>query len=165
GFQVIPLGFLLKNKLHFSAPDLAVFSLWASIPGYFSFAFGMVRDSWNPFGLGDRGYLILFGLLEALAFLVFAFVPPTEFELLLVTILTSFFFLFTWGAWNGLGSVIGQQFAMSGQISALWNFLGTATIFVGVFSSGFLSDWLETMNPNDAIRVLFLSVSAVMLLI
>src|SRR5471032_1776954 len=65
GFHVIPLSFVLKNKLHLSANSLATFALWAGIPGYLSFAFGIVRDYWNPFGMGDRGYFVLFGALAA----------------------------------------------------------------------------------------------------
>src|ERR1700740_1835611 len=65
GMQVVPLSFFLKNKLHLSASGLAYFSLWAGIPGYLSFAFGLARDFWSPFGLGDRGYFILFGAVAA----------------------------------------------------------------------------------------------------
>src|SRR6185437_14616529 len=43
GFHVIPLSFVLKNKLHLSANALATFVFWAGIPAYFSFAFGVVR--------------------------------------------------------------------------------------------------------------------------
>src|SRR5438477_8408123 len=65
GFHIVPLSFVLKNKLHLSAGELATFVIWAGIPGYLSFAFGVVRDFWSPFGLGDRGYFILFGFLAA----------------------------------------------------------------------------------------------------
>src|ERR1700730_2441575 len=66
GLFVIPLSFVLKNKLHLSANGLATFALWAGIPAYLAFAFGVVRDRWSPFGLGDRGYFILFGAVSAL---------------------------------------------------------------------------------------------------
>jgi hypothetical protein len=161
GFQLIPVSFILKNKLHLSAHDLATFALWAGIPGYLSFVFGIVRDSWDPFGRGDRGYLMLFGGLTAALFALFAFFPVSEPMLLTATLLTTITFLFTWSAWNGLGSVIGQQFAMSGQISALWNFAGTATIFAALSFGGLLSDRLEGESAGDAIRIIFLMVAAV----
>ncbi|HEX4301515.1 MAG TPA: hypothetical protein VHZ78_01890 [Rhizomicrobium sp.] len=125
GFHVIPLSFVLKNKLHLSASGLAAFSLWAAIPAYFSFVFGVVRDFWSPFGLGDRGYLILFGALAALLYAVFAFLPLSLPMLLAASLLGIACFLFLWSAWNGLGAAIGQQLSMSGRISALWNFAGT----------------------------------------
>jgi len=165
GFQVVPMAFILKNRLHLGASELALFGAWASIPGLLSIAFGMVRDFWNPFRLGDRGYLMLFGGGSALTFAVFAFLPVSLPMLLAATIITSFCFLFAWSAWNGLGSVIGQQFAMSGQISALWNVLGTITIFAALFLGGILSEHLETLSAADAVRIVFLIGAAIMAVI
>ena len=162
GFQVVPVAFILKNKLHLSASGLALFSAWASIPGYLSFAFGLARDFWNPFRLGDRGYLMLFGGASAFFFTLFAFIPVSLPMLMAATVLTSFCFLFAWSAWNGLGSVIGQQFAMSGQISALWNILGTITIFAALFLGGFLSEHLEHQSADDAVRIVFLTGAVIM---
>jgi hypothetical protein len=156
GFQVIPFSFILKNKLHLSANELATFSLWAGIPGYLSFAFGVVRDYWSPLRLGDRGYFILFGALAAATWAVFAFVPVSLAMMLAASVLATVCFLFMWGGWNGLGSVIGQRYAMSGQISALWNFAGTLTIFSGLLFGGFLSDGLELQGTGSAVRILFL---------
>jgi hypothetical protein len=162
GVQVIPLSFVLKNKLHLSANDLALFSVWAGIPGYLSFAFGMVRDFWNPFGLGDRGYFLLFGSLAAVMLAIMAFVGVSEAMLLASTLLFSVCFLFMWSALNGLGAIIGQRHAMSGQISALWNFAGTLTIVSALFLGGVLSQHLETLSASGAIRTLFLLLAGVM---
>jgi len=162
GLPIIPLSFVLKNRLHLSANELATFGLWAAIPGYLSFAFGMVRDFWNPFGLGDRGYFVLFGVLGAALFAGFAFVDVSVAMLFTVSILSGIAFLFMWGAWNGLGSTIGQSHAMSGQISALWNFAGTLTIVVSVFLGGQLSNALEAMSIGAAVRTLFLIMAALM---
>jgi hypothetical protein len=156
GLFTIPLSFLLKNKLHLSASELAMFTVWAGIPGYLSFLFGLARDFWNPLGRGDRGFFLLFGSLSALVFAVFAFVPLSVISIFAVGLLTTIMFLFMWGAWNGLGSTLGQRYAMSGQISALWNFGGTLTITIAVFLGGRLSDWLEPMPPAAAVMRLFL---------
>jgi hypothetical protein len=162
GFHVIPLSFVLKNKLHLSASELATFALWAGIPGYLSFAFGVVRDFWNPFGMADRGYFVLFGALAALVFALFAFLPVSEPMLLVSALLGTFCFLFLWGAWNGLGSTIGQQLSMSGQISSLWNFAGTVTTFVALLVGGVLSGRLEALSAGGAVRTLYLLAAAVM---
>src|SRR5215472_8372481 len=82
GLFVIPLSFILKNKLHLSANGLALFTLWAGVPAYFSFVFGIIRDRWSPLGLGDRGYFILFGGLSALFYTLFSFIPISEQTLL-----------------------------------------------------------------------------------
>ncbi len=162
GFHVIPFSFILKNKLHLSASGLAVFSLWAAIPAYFSFVFGVVRDFWSPFGLGDRGYMILFGALVAVLYAVFAFLPLSLPMLLAASLLGIAGFLFLWSAWNGLGAAIGQQLAMSGRISALWNFAGTLTSVAGLAFGGVLSGWLEADDAAAAIRILFLVLAAIM---
>src|ERR1700686_675946 len=55
GLIDIPISFLLKNRLHLTAHEVASFRLVAAIPLYLSFVFGFIRDSWNPFGMRDRG--------------------------------------------------------------------------------------------------------------
>ena len=162
GFQVIPFSFVLKNKLHLTANGLATFALWASVPAYLSFAFGIVRDFWSPFGLGDRGYLILFAGLAAAIDIVFAFLPLSLTMLLISSLAGTSCFLFLWSAWNGLGSTIGQQLSMSGRISSLWNFGATLTVFAALAFGGVLSDWLELQSAGDAVRVLFLLLAAAM---
>jgi MFS family permease len=165
GVQVIPLSFVLKNKLHLSATELAFFSLWAGIPAYLSFAFGMVRDFWSPFRLGDRGYFILFGGLAAAVFASFAFLDVTVTMLFVSVLLISICFLFMWSACNGLASTIGQRHAMSGQMSALWNFGGTLSIVAALFVGGVLSEILERLSTVGAVRALFLIMAGVMALI
>jgi Na+/melibiose symporter-like transporter len=76
--------------------------------------------------------------------------------------LTGICFLFMWGAWNGLAAAIGQRHAMSGQMSALWNFAGTSTIVAGLALGGVLSESLEGMSTSGAVRTLFLIIAAAM---
>lgn len=156
GLFVIPLSFVLKNSLHLSANALATFTLWAGIPAYFAFAFGVVRDRWNPFGLDDRGYFILFGAISSLLYVVFCFVRVSEIVLLVNAFLQVVAYLFLWAAWNGLASEIGQRHAMSGQMSAVWNSAGTVATFVALLLGGALSDRLEPLGATGAVRVLFM---------
>src|ERR1700683_485759 len=65
GLLAPPLFFILKNRLHLGATQLSLFLLLAALPGYFAFLPGFVRDLWNPFGLRDRGYMIIFGGVSA----------------------------------------------------------------------------------------------------
>ena len=65
GLIDVPLSFLLKNKLHLSAQEVAGFRLIAAVPLYLSGLFGFVRDVWDPFGRGDRGFFMLFGAITA----------------------------------------------------------------------------------------------------
>jgi hypothetical protein len=162
GLIDIPISFFLKNRLHLEAHQVANFRLAAAIPLYLSFAFGFVRDIWNPFGMRDRGFMLLFGSLTALLYVLFAFTPITSLTLLVAVVLLTTSFLFVSSAQNGLTSTLGQQHAMTGQISAVWNvFLSIPTVGA-FFLGGALSGMLEDQNADEAIRILFLTGAAIM---
>jgi Major Facilitator Superfamily len=162
GLIDIPISFFLKNKLHLEAHQVANFRLATAIPLYLSFAFGFVRDIWNPFGMRDRGFMLLFGSITALLYVLFAFTPNTYLMLLVAVVLLTTSFLFVSSAQNGLTSTIGQQHAMTGQISAVWNvFLSIPTVGA-FFVGGALSGMLEDENADEAVRILFLTGAAIM---
>src|SRR6202795_5109288 len=128
GLIDIPISFLLKNRLHLTAHEVASFRLMAAIPLYLSFVFGFIRDTWNPLGMRDRGFMLLFGGISALLYVFFAFIPLTYGTLLAAVVLLTASFLFVASAQNGLTSTIGQQHAMTGRVSAAWNiFLSVPT--------------------------------------
>ncbi|MGA7810089.1 MFS transporter [Bradyrhizobium sp.] len=162
GLIDIPISFLLKNRLHLTAHEVANFRLVTAIPLYLSFVFGFVRDKWNPLGLRDRGFMLLFGGISALLYLVFAFTPMSYGTLLMAIVVLTVSFLFVSSAQNGLTSVIGQQHAMTGQVSAVWNvFLSIPTV-AALLMGGSLSGLLEKQNPDQAILILFLVGAAIM---
>src|SRR5215472_11792711 len=74
GLIDIPISFLLKNKLQMTAQEVANFRLVAAVPLYLSFVFGFIRDIWNPFGMRDRGLMLLFGGVCAVLYALFAFI-------------------------------------------------------------------------------------------
>ena len=77
GLIDIPISFFLKNRLHLTAHEVATFRLMAAIPLYLSFVFGFIRDIWNPLGMRDRGFMLLFGGITALLYVLSAFTPMT----------------------------------------------------------------------------------------
>lgn len=158
----IPITFFLKNRLHLTANEVAVFRLVAAIPLYLSFVFGFIRDTWNPFGMQDRGFMLLFGATTAGLYGVFAFVPVTYMTLLVALVLLTASFLFVSSAQHGLTSTIGQQHVMSGQISAVWNIFTSIPAVAVLLVSGALSGMLEGRNADEAARILFLSGAAIM---
>jgi hypothetical protein len=129
GLIGLPISFVLKNKLHLEAHEMAIFGLIAGAPSYVSFLFGFARDTWNPFGMRDRGFMVLFGALSAAVYLLFALMPVTYESLLVASLLLGMSFLFVASAQNGLTSALGQQHVMSGQVSAAWNIFGSLPIF------------------------------------
>ena len=162
GLIDIPISFFLKNRLHLTAHEVANFRLAAAIPLYLSFVFGFVRDIWSPFGMKDRGFMLLFGSISALLYVFFAFMPMTYLTLLVAVVVLTASFLFVASAQNGLTSTIGQQHAMTGQISAVWNvFLSIPTVGA-LLIGGTLSGMLEEKNPDLAVRILFLVGAAIL---
>jgi MFS family permease len=162
GLIDIPISFFLKNRLHLTAHEVANFRLLAAIPLYLSFAFGFVRDTWNPLGMRDRGYMLLFGGTTALLYVLFAFGPMNYVTLLVAVMALTASFLFVASAQNGLTSVIGQQHAMSGQVSAVWNVFLSIPTFGALLIGGTLSGMLEDRDPDQAARILFLVGATIM---
>jgi Major Facilitator Superfamily len=162
GLIDIPISFFLKNKLHLKAHELANFRLLAAIPLYLSCVFGFIRDTWNPFGMRDRGFMALFGAITACLYVFFALVPMTYVTLLVAVVLVTTSFLFVASAQNGLASTIGQQHVMSGQISAAWNIFLSVPTVAALLIGGILSGLLEGSNIDEAARILFLVGAAIM---
>jgi len=162
GLIDIPISFLLKNTLHLTSHEVANFRLVAAIPLYLSFVFGFIRDMWNPLGMRYSGFMLLFGGIGALLYVVFAFTPMTYASLLVATMVLTASFLFVSSAQTGMTSAIGQQHAMTGQVSAVWNvFLSIPTV-AALLMGGTLSGWLEEQSADDAVTILFLVGAAVM---
>jgi hypothetical protein len=162
GLFDVPISFFLKNRLHLSAPQVAVFRLASAIPLYLSFVFGFITDTWHPFGLRYRGYMIVFGAITAALYLTFAYVHATYFSLLAGVVLLTSAFLFVLSAQNGLTATIGRQHVMSGQVSAVWNVFLSVPVLLTFFFGGALSVYLERLDPDAATRTLFLLGGAIM---
>jgi hypothetical protein len=162
GLIDIPISFFLKNRLHLTAHEVADFRLVAAIPLYLSFVFGFLRDMWNPLGMRDRGFMLLFGGISASLYVLFAFTPMTYAMLLVAVVILTASFLFVASAQNGLTSAIGQQHAMTGRVSAVWNvFLSIPTVGA-LLIGGKLSGLLEGESQDQAVRILFLAGAAIM---
>jgi MFS family permease len=156
GLIAVPVSYFLKNKLHFGALQVSTFQLITAIPLYLSFLWGFVRDSWSPFGIRDRGYMILFGFLCAAVYVGFAFAPVSAIGLGGAMIALTTAFLFVQSGQLGLTSAIGRQHVMSGQVSALWNAVNSISLLFAFAIGGFLSDQMEGQHAGVAARTLFL---------
>ena len=165
GLIDIPISFFLKNRLHLTAHEVATFRLIAAIPLYLSFVFGFIRDIWNSLGMRDREFMLLFGGVTALLYVLLAFTPMSYATLVFAVVVLTASFLFVSSAQNGLTSVIGQQHAMTGQVSSVWNvFLSIPTVGA-LLIGGKLSGLLEEKDPDQALRILFLVGAAIMTVI
>src|SRR5947209_2065629 len=158
----IPVSFFLKNKLHLEASEVARFRLIVGIPLYLSFVFGLLRDTWNPFGIKDRGLMAIFGAIGTCLYLAFAFTPVSYGSLIAALLLLTMAALCVASAQNGLSSTFGQQHAMSGQVSAVWNIFASVPAVIALVLGGRLSERLEMEHSEAAARMLFLVGAATM---
>ena len=156
GLLSLPMLFFLKNRLHLAAHEMAVFNMLTSIPLYAAFGFGLLRDRWSPFGLGDRGHLMLFGLLTAVGYGALAFANPSYAVLLVGLTLVTASIQTVLAAANGLFSTIGQRHLMAGQASAVLNISVVLPSLAGFLLGGMFSQMLEIQDAAGAARRLFL---------
>ena len=162
GLIVIPVVFFLKNRLHLQAHEMAVFNAWAATPLYVAFIFGLLRDRWSPFGWGDRGHLVIFGLLTAAIYMAAAFVSPTYGLMLAGLILLTASIQTVLSSASGLFSAVGQAHLMPGQASAVLNMATIAPVVVGNLLGGQFSQMLDGQNAVTAARNLFLAGAVLM---
>ena len=163
GLTSIPISFFLKNRLHLTAHEQALFRIITGVPLFMSFVFGFLRDRWSPFGRGDSGLLILFGVTTASIYVALTFLTPTYGVMLWGLVAATSAFQLVFSAASGLISTIGQQRAMAGRMGALMSIGQTAPVIVSALLGGVLSDLLEGQGATTAARILFL-ISAALLL-
>ena len=158
----LPIIFFLKNRLHLPAHDTAIFNIVAAIPLFLGFVFGFIRDRWSPFGLGDRGHLMVFGSASALAYVAMAFAPPTYLVLLTGCLVVTALLQFVSSASNALASGIGRHHAMSGQVSTAMNVALQLPAALAALLGGVLAGLLEGGQAQAAARTIFLIGAALM---
>jgi len=139
----IPTSFMLKNQLGASPEQVSTFRLVTAIPIFIAFAFGLLRDAWNPFGLRDRGYFLIFAPATAIVFVVMAFLPLSYQGLYVGMFLAMLLFRFIMAAYQGLMALIGQEKLMSGRLSVLWQVISSVPYVAGGFVAAYISENLE----------------------
>jgi MFS family permease len=162
GLIGIPVAFFLKNRLRLSAHDLALFNLAVGAPLFVGFLFGFLRDRWSPFGAGDRGHVVVFGLATLAVYGAVAFAPPTYGVLLVGLLAATVTAQIVASACAGLLTAAGQREAMAGGMSAVLGVAVAAPALAGYLLGGVLSGLLEGRGADVAARILFLIAAALM---
>lgn len=139
----IPTSYMLKDLLHASASQVSRFRLITGIPFYVGFAFGLVRDSWNPFGWRDPGYFRIFVPLTVLALAGGAFSQITYTGLVFGMLFATVSYSFIAAAFQGLLALVGQEDQMPGRLSTLSNLAMCSAAVLGYFASGWMSTSLS----------------------
>jgi hypothetical protein len=156
----IATSYMLKNQLHASATEVSTFRLLTAIPVYLSFFFGLTRDLWNPFGMKDRGYFLLFAPATALAFLWMSASTLTYNELFTGMLIAMFFYRFVGAAYQGLLALVGQEQLMSGRLTVLWQVVSSVPYVAGGFASGWMTEHLSPSRTFLFLGVVTLLIGA-----
>jgi len=138
----IQTSYMLKNQLHATATQVSTFRLLTAIPVYFAFVFGLARDHWNPFGLRDRGFFLIFAPATALALIWLAFSSLSYKGLLIGMFAVILLSRFIAAAYQGLIALVGQEKLMSGRLATLWNIVWYIPLIAGAVASGYISGHL-----------------------
>ncbi|MFJ4293771.1 MFS transporter [Cupriavidus sp. NPDC089707] len=155
----IQTSYLLKNQLHATATEISTFRLVTGIPVYLAFVFGLARDQWNPLGLRDRGFFLIFAPATAVAFIWVAFSGFSYAGLVVGILLAMVSSRFIAAAYQGLIALVGQEKLMSGRLSALLNVVGSVPVVAGAFASGYISDHLAAREAFLLVALAALSIA------
>ena len=149
-------SYMLKDQLHATSEQVANFRLLTAIPTYFAFLFGFTRDLWNPFGLRDRGYFMIFGAVSAALFLWLGYATLTYANLFIGMFLLMAVSRFIYAAYQGLIALIGQEKVMSGRLSALWQIILSIPQVIGAFAGGWVAVHLKPSQTFTGLAVVSL---------
>ncbi len=154
----IPTSYMLKDLLHASASQVALFRLITGIPFFVGFIFGLVRDSWNPFGWRDPGYFRIFVPLTMIALAGGAFSRTTYTGLVLGMLFTTISYSFVAAAFQGLLALVGQEALMPGRLSTLSNIFIVIAAILGYLASG----WMATGLSPRQVFLLVMALTAIL---
>ena len=82
GIAAIPITYFLKDNLHLTPVQLAVFLAVGTAPVCIGFVFGFIRDRWRSARWGDRHYLLVCAIAAAAVYLWIATSTIDYFKLL-----------------------------------------------------------------------------------
>ena len=157
-FFDITMTSLLKERLHASAAEAATFRLLTALPVYASCLFGFARDRWRPFGWGDRGHLLVFGLVTAAVMGWLALQPLEPSRLLVGVFAVMLATRFLMAAFQGALARHAQSHAMSGRLAALWQFASFSVTLCGAIFAGVMA---ERSAPGTLFTIIGLMGAAV----
>ncbi len=150
GLSAIPVSFLLKDKLHLGAEQVAVYGFLAGIPWYLGVGLGLMRDRWQPLGGQDRGYLLILPPIIAVILLWLAHQPLTYGRILAAMLCGGMFGVLLSTAIQALMAEVAQRHALAGRLSAAY---GAAFGLPLVFSA-YAGGWLTAhVAPETVLKI------------
>lgn len=157
GIAAIPITYYLKDALHLSPVELAMFVAIASIPAYFGFVPGFIRDRFRPRPMGDRAYLLAGATVALGAYLYLALASTIDYRgLLYATLIAGIAYLTVIAAAQAMMTGVAQARLMSGRLSVVSG-LGT---YVPAVISALLGGWLVAHLTPRATFIIAAGVTA-----
>ena len=135
-----PLKSIYKDQLHLDAQATATLIALITIPGYLAFAFGLIRDRFNPLKMGDRGYLLVFGSLIGFIFLAISQIPLNVSSLGACLFLVAASQTLVRAAYQALMRNVSDARLMSGRMSTTYQFMTTALPMLATVAGGWLTE-------------------------
>jgi len=143
GLASIPIGYYLKDNLHLSPVQLAMFVVIVGAPGYLGFLPGFVRDRFRPRLMGDRAYLLVGATIALAAYLYLGVAAINYTRLLYAILVAGVAYLVVLAGAQALMAGVAQAHLMTGRLAVV---SGVAT-YVPAVISAFLGGWLVAHVP------------------
>ena len=146
GLSTLPITFFLKDHLHKSSHQVAVFWVIAAIPLYLGFLFGFLRDRFRHSKYGDQAYLLGASLVATACFLTLSKTPITYGHLLVGALATTLVFQVINAAVQAMTVLIAHRRILTGWLSAVATLGFTFPGVIGSVAGGWLSEQSQTQN-------------------
>ena len=156
-------SYMLKDQLHLTADQVSNFRLLTGIPTYLVFIFGFIRDTWNPFGRRDRGFLLIFAPITALVFAWLAVSPLTYTGLFIGMLVAMISTRFMRASFQGLMALLGQEKLMSGRLTVVWQVVESIPAALAAFGGGWVANHLKPSETFGIVAIIALLVAVVAL--
>jgi predicted MFS family arabinose efflux permease len=134
-----PILFHLKERLHFSKEQVSEFFMWATFAWNLKPLAGVLTDAFPIRGSRRRAYLVLGGLIGALAWTALGFVRDDYHAFLFVSIVLNAGLVLASTAMGGLQVEAGQLFGISGRVSSLRQVVMSVAQVAGPLLGGWLA--------------------------
>ena len=136
---MIPLKNLLKNSMGASREAAAAFFFWATFVWNLKPLVGIVQDAWPLFGSRRRSYLLVAGLLSALAWWSLLAAPREYHVWLIICILINVVMVVGSTAIGGFMVEVAQSSASAGRLTALRSSMEYGSYLVSGPAAGLLA--------------------------
>ena len=158
GIAAIPITYFLKDNLHLTPVQLAVFLAVGTAPVCIGFVFGFIRDRSRSARWGDRHYLLVCAIAAAAVYLWIATSTIDYFKLLSLVLIVVTVYVMIFAAAQALMTGVAQAHGMTGRLSVVFGF----GYFVPAVLSALAGGWLVA---HVSVRGTFLIAAGVTIVI